>query len=85
MTVTGEEELYHVREKLEEVYPFLLDFRVENSRMRQALQGEEEPLPVQSPLETFGQFYEAVTGQELTEEQKAWMEQTVDTVKEERR
>ena len=85
VTVTGEEELYHVREKLEEVYPFLLDFRVENSRMRQALQGEEEPLPVQSPLETFGQFYEAVTGQELTAEQETWMEQTVDAVKEERR
>lgn len=83
VTLTDEEEPYRVRERLEEVFDYLLELRVDNERTRQKLLDGAEPVPVLKPLEAFRQFYKAVRGEEMTKEAEKAMERIVQEAKEE--
>lgn len=83
VTITEEEEPYHMREQLEEVYDHLLEFRIDNERTRNSLKEEETFLPVQSPFEVFLQFYETVHHAAMDEESQNAMEQVILKAREE--
>lgn len=83
VTLTDEAEPYRIRERLEEVFDHLLELRVDNERTRQKRMEEGETVPVLRPLEAFRQFYKAVRGEEMTEEEEHAMEQVVQEAKEE--
>lgn len=82
VTLTDEEEPYRIRERLNEVFDYLLELRVDNERTRQKLMETGEAVPVLKPLEAFRQFYQAVRGQTMTEEAEKVMERIVQEAKE---
>lgn len=83
VTVTEEEEPFHMREQLEEVYDHLLEFKIDNERTRNSLKEDEIVVPVQSPLEVFLQFYETVHHAAMDEESRNAIEKVILMAKEE--
>lgn len=83
VTLTDEEESYLMREKLLEVFDYLLDFRIENDRTRKKLTETGEDIPVLKPLEAFHQFFRAVGGRNLTMEEMKAAEAVIEEAKEE--
>lgn len=84
VTLTDEQEPYHFREKLEEVYDHLLEVRIDNSRTREKLTDEMEKVQVLEPLAAFEQFYETMLGRTMEEPERAFMERIIESEKEER-
>lgn len=82
VTLIDEEEPYHFREKIKELYPYLLDIRVDNRRTREKLSEEVEDLEVLSPLEAFSLFFETIHHRGMNEEETALMEQILEQVQE---
>lgn len=67
VTMTDEKEPYNPKEQLEEVYDFILELRIENSRTKSLIE-EKEGLDMQlQPMEIFRSFYEEMNQQTLSE------------------
>lgn len=80
--LTDEEELYDPRSALEQCYPNLLEWRVENSRTRHAVEDMVLPDMNLSPIELFEEFYRMMQGCGLSEEEEAYLRDVFDAVEE---
>lgn len=70
ITMTDEKEPYNPKEQLEEVYDYILELRIENSRTR-GLMEEKEELNIQlQPMEVFRSFYEEMNRQTMSAEEE---------------
>lgn len=83
VTVTDERESFAMREQLEEVYDHLLEFHMDNDRVRKTLEETGEEIPVLRPYEAFCQFYQAVRHGAMSEEEEAVMKKIIEEAKEE--
>lgn len=78
ITLTDEKELYRPKDILSEVYPYILEITVDNSRTRNIYAGllsdgveaEEGMETLQSPLEAFREFYQLMQQQPLSESEE---------------
>lgn len=70
ITMTDEKEPYNPKEQLEEVYDFILELRVENSRTKSLMEEEETPDMQLQPMEIFRAFYEEMNQQTMSEEEE---------------
>ena len=77
ITLTDEKETYNFRDKLEEVYEYILDIRIDNERIRKAIEGDREELRTLTPLESFCEFYQAVRHMPISQEEAEVMEQVI--------
>lgn len=77
ITLTDEKETYNFRDKLEEVYEYILDIRIDNERIRKAIEGDSEELRTLTPLESFCEFYQAVRHMPISQEEAEVMEQVI--------
>jgi exonuclease SbcD len=73
VTLTDEHEPYRMKERLREVYDFILDIRVDNARTRQRMKTTIEHYENLSPSEAFRVFYEEITRTVLTESEEHLM------------
>ena len=63
-------------------YPNLLEWRVENSRTRHAVEDMVLPDMNLSPIELFEEFYRMMQGCGLSEEEEAYLRDVFDAVEE---
>ena len=77
VTVTDEIEPYHMRERLEEVFPYLLEVRVDNTRTRNTLEEMEVFPDITDPVEAFAHFFREIQGREMNEEERKILEEQV--------
>ena len=70
ITVTDDVEPYQLRERLEEVYPYLLEVKVDNTRTRTQLKEQAEVFDISDPYQVFCQFFEEVQGRKMNEEEQ---------------
>lgn len=70
VTLTDETEPYHLREQLEEIYDFILDIRIDNTRTRNLMKEQKEEEFSTQPMEMFASFYQEMQGQPLTEQEE---------------
>ncbi len=84
ITVTDDEEQYHLREKLKEAYPYLLEVKVDNNRTRARLLESSEEIVLQTPMDAFSSFFEAIHHTAMTEQERMIMERLFEKVEEER-
>ncbi len=82
ITLTDEEELYKPREQLAQVYPWLLEVRVDNERTRRRFEVMEEAVKLRNPLEMFQDFYQEVHGVELSLQGVEAMGKLLENIKE---
>ncbi len=82
ITITDEEEPYHFREKLKEVYDHLLEVRVDNTRTREKMSDTVLETASLSPMEAFSLFYETVHHTSMNEEEQFVMAKIIDKVQE---
>lgn len=73
ITLTDEEELYEPKAALQNVYPNLLEWSVDNTRTRHEIERLTEEVRIQSPMESFGEFYEQMQGVPLSEGEERLM------------
>ena len=83
VTITDEVEAFHMREQLEEVYEYLLELRIDNSRTRKRMTESGQAAAMLSPYEAFCQFYETVRHCALTEEEEVFMKNLIEKAGEE--
>lgn len=84
LTLTDERMPYQPREKLLEVFPNMLELKVENTRTRLALEDLSEACVPADPLEGFEKFYGEVNGCPMNKEERDVMKQILEKVQEER-
>ena len=83
VTITDEQEPYRIRERLEERYDHLLEFRVDNARTRARMaESGTENDPAPEPMEAFRQFYETVNHTPLPEEGERIMKRLIREIQE---
>lgn len=70
VTITDEKEPYHPKEQLEEVYDFILELRIDNTRTRNLFVGQRDAGFVVHPMEVFRAFYQEMQGQPMGEEEE---------------
>lgn len=70
VTLTDEKEPYRPKEQLEEVYDFILELRVDNTRTRNILESKEEEHILLHPMEAFRAFYQEMQHQPMNEEEE---------------
>lgn len=75
ITLTDEVDPYRPKERLERVYSKILEIRVDNARTRKKLAEFEEEVVVKEPFQAFEDFYKEMQGEEMKEEQVAYMKQ----------
>ena len=68
--MTDDVEPYQLRERLEEVYPYLLEVKVDNTRTRTQLKEQAEVFDISDPYQVFCQFFEEVQGRKMNEEEQ---------------
>jgi exonuclease SbcD len=71
-TITDEDEIYDALGKLRQVYPNIMILDFDNKRSRSNISFEElssEKIESKSPLDLFGEFYEAQNNKKLSEEE----------------
>lgn len=74
VTLTDEVEPYQPREQLEEVYPRLLEVRLQNSAAGNLLEEPEETVDITNPANAFADFFREMQGREMTEEEQKIMD-----------
>lgn len=84
LTLTDERMPYQPRERLSEVFPNLLELRVENTRTRLSMENLSEAEISADPLESFGKFYEEIHGHPMTEEEMTVAEKIIEKAQEEK-
>lgn len=81
--LTNQEELVDPIGTLRSVYPNIMQLQIERScRQTENESGSPAIWKELSPLELFGQFYEYVTDEELTDEQRSLMQAVIERAKE---
>lgn len=85
VTLTDEEMLYKPREQLLQVYPLLLEVRVDNARTRRRLEVLDDHMEIRSPVEMYGDFYREVHGCALPREGMEALEYMLEDLKEDDR
>lgn len=80
VVLTDEEELFEPGQALARVYPRMLEWRVENSRTRYEMQDVILQEEKKSLLEMFGDFYEQMRGETLSERQMEAMQRVMRAV-----
>jgi len=70
VTLTDEKEPYRPKEQLEEVYDFILELRIDNTRTRNLLEMREEDSFEFHPMEAFRMFYQEMQGQDMSGEEE---------------
>ena len=83
ITLTDEEDVPGVLQKLRTIYPNLMRLEYDNKRTRenrevQAVEAQEQ----KSELELFGEFYELLNNEPMKEEQTEFMERLIQNLKE---
>lgn len=78
VTLTDEKEPYHPREQLEEVYDYILEVRVDNTRTRNRMKEQPSGEISMQPLELFRTFYQEMQGQPMTAEEELLLERILD-------
>ena len=80
--LTDEIEPYQPKEQLQSVYSHILEVRIDNTRTRNKLLDFEEEEMAKDPLEAFCDFYREIHGQEIEEEELAFMTKIMEGIKE---
>lgn len=83
ITLTDEVEPYHPKERLQEIYPHILEIRIDNTRTRNKLMEFDEEVVKKAPLEAFCDFYKEIQGQEIREDEKIFMMKIFEGIEEE--
>lgn len=83
ITLTDEIEPYHPKEQLQEVYSHILEIRIDNTRTRNKLVEFDEEITSKNPLEAFCDFYREMQGQDMKEEEIAFMTKILEEIEEE--
>ncbi|MFG6383040.1 MAG: exonuclease SbcCD subunit D [Lachnospiraceae bacterium] len=78
ITLTDEKEPYRPKEQLEEVYDFILELKIDNTRTRSLMEGREEIGFALHPMEAFRTFYEEMQGQTMGEEEEALIKELLE-------
>lgn len=78
ITLTDEKEPYRPKEQLEEVYDFILELKIDNTRTRSLMEGKEEAGFTMNPMEAFRTFYEEMQGQTMGEEEEVLMKEILE-------
>lgn len=84
VTLTDENEPYRMKEMLREVYDYLLEIRVDNTRTRKRLELTLETQENLTPFEAFRAFYEDVAKMPLTGAEEALLEKTLNQLTEDK-
>lgn len=81
ITLTDEEDIPNVMERLRVIYPNLMRLDYDNRRTREnrTVEGAAE-VETKSPLQHFADFYQVQNNQEMNEEQMRFMEQLIEKV-----
>ncbi|MCI9174952.1 MAG: exonuclease SbcCD subunit D [Lachnospiraceae bacterium] len=80
VTLTDEKEPYHPKEQLEEVYGYILELRVDNTRTRSLLEPEEEGEILLQPMEAFRAFYQEMQSQPMSGEEEKIVAEILDHI-----
>lgn len=83
VTLTDEVDPYRPKEQLEKVYPNILEVRLDNARTRKRLEEFGENVKSADPLSVFLDFFQEIQGREMSEEEKEYVGNILDKVKEE--
>ena len=84
ITLTDEEDIPDVVQKLRVIYRNLMKIDYDNKRTRHQTEiNGAEDIAVKSPLELFAEFYEAQNGAEMSDEQAKHMEALIEKIWEE--
>ncbi|MCR5137756.1 MAG: exonuclease SbcCD subunit D [Oscillospiraceae bacterium] len=85
ITLTDEEEIPEVMSKLRVIYPNLMKLSYDNRRTRTQTEiGRAEDVERKSPLELFGELYQKQNGGPMSEEQRAYAEELIEKIWEDR-
>lgn len=83
--LTDEEDVPDAMTQLRKIYPNIMKLDYDNRRTRSTADvGAAEELERKSEIELFNEFYTAQNGQPLSEEQRAFAEELLESLKEER-
>lgn len=77
-----DEQVFLAKESLEEVYPHILEVRVDNKRTRKRMEDREERGEKRSPMEAFADFYREMNDIEMSEEEEKILQDIIEEVKE---
>lgn len=77
-----DEQVFLAKESLEEVYPHILEVRVDNQRTRKRLEDREENRKKRSPMEAFADFYREMNDIDMSEEEEKILQDIIEEVKE---
>lgn len=77
-----DEQVFLAKESLEEVYPHILEVRVDNKRTRKRLEEREDSGKKRSPMEAFADFYREMNDMEMSEEEEEILRDVIEEVKE---
>lgn len=83
ITLTDEGEIYHPRERLQELYPNLLEVRVDNARTRAKLAGREDAGDIAlalDPFQAFCRFYEEIQKIPMSSQEEQVLRQVIEQV-----
>ncbi len=75
---------YQARERLEAVYPNLLEIRIENSRTKRLQIQNEKKMVCKDPVQVFQDFFEQMQGRKLDEREKRVIDGVFQEAKEEK-
>ena len=75
---------YQARERLEAVYPNLLEIRIENSGTKRLQIQNEKKMVCKDPVQVFQDFFEQMQGRKLDEREKRVIDEVFQEAKEEK-
>ncbi len=85
VTLTDENEIYHPKEQLEEIFDHLLEVRIDNSRTRKYLQNAPDSVRALDPAQVFMEFYETIQKCPISPEEMKYMQEIICQAGEEER
>lgn len=82
ITLTDEDDIHDGMRKLKSIYHRLMELRYDNKRTRAGMTSIGKPMDVEAlqPDKLFGDLFEKQNGQALSEEQKRYMNETIETI-----
>lgn len=83
VVLTDEQDPYQPKERLEAVFPGILEVRMDNSRTRNQEWYAEETETITDPGEVFGRFFLQMQGREMDEEEQQILSEIFERVREE--
>lgn len=82
VTLTDELETYRPLDRLREVYPHILELRIDNARTRAKLEEVEEIEQISDPADAFVQFFEKMQNRTMTNEEQEILTEVLEKAKE---